>query len=156
MRCNSGPLRGSQPPGQRVPAFPPRALSVAGGCVKAAEAGSPAASAGGTGMQRGQGRGASPSKPSIRGFVTVAAPRRSLRTLAFRFGQLDADAHFSGGHRHHGRDPGIAASGSLRLDVLRDVRPSEAVSLTINDCTLPGQGWGLLQFSEIRSAAGRQ
>jgi integrase len=35
------------------------------------------------------------------------------------------------------------------------LRPSEAVSLLATECTLPEQGWGLLEFSEISSAAGR-
>lgn len=36
------------------------------------------------------------------------------------------------------------------------LRPSEAVSLMLDECKLPDQGWGLLEFSEIRSAAGRE
>jgi integrase len=35
------------------------------------------------------------------------------------------------------------------------LRPSEAASLLLDECTLPEQGWGLLEFSEISSAAGR-
>ena len=35
------------------------------------------------------------------------------------------------------------------------LRPSEAASLVLDECTLPGSGWGLLEFSEISSAAGR-
>jgi integrase len=35
------------------------------------------------------------------------------------------------------------------------LRPSEAASLLLDECTLPSQGWGLLEFSEISSAAGR-
>lgn len=35
------------------------------------------------------------------------------------------------------------------------LRPSEAASLVLDECTLPKQGWGLLEFSEISSAAGR-
>jgi integrase len=35
------------------------------------------------------------------------------------------------------------------------LRPSEAASLVLDECTLPEQGWGLLEFSEISSAAGR-
>jgi len=35
------------------------------------------------------------------------------------------------------------------------LRPSEAVSLLADECTLPEQGWGVLEFSEITSAAGR-
>lgn len=35
------------------------------------------------------------------------------------------------------------------------LRPSEAVSLRLAECTVPDKGWGLLEFSEISSAAGR-
>lgn len=35
------------------------------------------------------------------------------------------------------------------------LRPSEAASLLLDECKLPEQGWGLLEFSEITSAAGR-
>ena len=35
------------------------------------------------------------------------------------------------------------------------LRPSEAASLLLDECTLPDTGWGLLEFSEISSAAGR-
>ena len=35
------------------------------------------------------------------------------------------------------------------------LRPSEAVSLLLTECTLPEEGWGLLEFSEISSPAGR-
>lgn len=35
------------------------------------------------------------------------------------------------------------------------LRPSEAASLLLDECTLPTQGWGVLEFSEISSAAGR-
>ena len=35
------------------------------------------------------------------------------------------------------------------------LRPSEATSLLLDECKLPKQGWGLLEFSEISSAAGR-
>jgi integrase len=35
------------------------------------------------------------------------------------------------------------------------LRPSEAASLLLDECKLPEQGWGLLEFSEVRSAAGR-
>jgi integrase len=35
------------------------------------------------------------------------------------------------------------------------LRPSEAASLLLDECTLPGRGWGLLEFSEISSASGR-
>jgi integrase len=36
------------------------------------------------------------------------------------------------------------------------LRPSEAASLLRDECRLPSDGWGLLEFSEIRSAAGRE
>lgn len=36
------------------------------------------------------------------------------------------------------------------------LRPSEAISLLLDECKLPEQGWGLLEFSEVRSAAGRE
>ena len=36
------------------------------------------------------------------------------------------------------------------------LRPSEAASLLLDECTLPETGWGLLEFSEVRSAAGRE
>lgn len=35
------------------------------------------------------------------------------------------------------------------------LRPSEAASLLLDECTLPDRGWGQLEFSEISSAAGR-
>jgi integrase len=35
------------------------------------------------------------------------------------------------------------------------LRPSEAASLLLDECKLPDQGWGLLEFSEISTAAGR-
>jgi hypothetical protein len=35
------------------------------------------------------------------------------------------------------------------------LRPSEATSLLLDECTLPEHGWGLLRFSEISSVAGR-
>lgn len=47
----------------------------------------------------------------------------------------------------------VALYGCMYYGMLR---PSEAVSLVIDECTLPAHGWGLLEFSEIRSAAGRQ
>jgi integrase len=36
------------------------------------------------------------------------------------------------------------------------LRPSEAASLMRDECKLPPEGWGLLEFSQIRSAAGRE
>jgi integrase len=35
------------------------------------------------------------------------------------------------------------------------LRPSEAASLLEDECKLPDQGWGFLEFSEVSSAAGR-
>ena len=35
------------------------------------------------------------------------------------------------------------------------LRPSEAASLLLDECTLPRTGWGVLEFSEVHSAAGR-
>jgi integrase len=35
------------------------------------------------------------------------------------------------------------------------LRPSEATSLLLDECKLPEQGWGLLEFSETSSVAGR-
>ena len=35
------------------------------------------------------------------------------------------------------------------------LRPSEAASLLLDECKLPGQGWGMLEFSDVSSAAGR-
>ena len=45
-----------------------------------------------------------------------------------------------------------ALFGSMYYGMLR---PSEAASLLLDECKLPEQGWGLLEFSEISSAAGR-
>ena len=36
------------------------------------------------------------------------------------------------------------------------LRPSEAVSLLQDECYLPAEGWGRLEFREVRSAAGRE
>ncbi len=36
------------------------------------------------------------------------------------------------------------------------LRPSEAVSLLLDECHLPAEGWGRLEFREVRSAAGRE
>jgi integrase len=36
------------------------------------------------------------------------------------------------------------------------LRPSEAASLLLDECRLPDCGWEVLEFSEIRSAAGRE
>ena len=47
----------------------------------------------------------------------------------------------------------VALYGCMYYGMLR---PSEAVSLCVDECHLPYEGWGLLEFSEIRSAAGRE
>jgi integrase len=47
----------------------------------------------------------------------------------------------------------VALYGCMYYGMLR---PSEAVSLMLDECKLPEQGWGLLEFSEMRSAAGRE
>jgi hypothetical protein len=47
----------------------------------------------------------------------------------------------------------VALYGCMYYGMLR---PSEAVSLMLDECKLPEQGWGLLEFSEVRSAAGRE
>jgi integrase len=47
----------------------------------------------------------------------------------------------------------VALYGCMYYGMLR---PSEAASLMLTECTLPERGWGLLEFSEVRSAAGRQ
>ena len=36
------------------------------------------------------------------------------------------------------------------------LRPSEAVSVLRDECHLPDEGWGRLEFREVRSAAGRE
>ncbi|SEF92328.1 Phage integrase family protein [Thermomonospora echinospora] len=36
------------------------------------------------------------------------------------------------------------------------LRPSEAINLRKDDCTLPAEGWGLLELEEVKSAAGRR
>jgi integrase len=47
----------------------------------------------------------------------------------------------------------VALYGCMYYGMLR---PSEAVSLMLDECKLPDEGWGLLEFGEIRSAAGRE
>ena len=57
--------------------------------------------------------------------------------------------------RQVGRTQGprlVALYGCMYYGMLR---PSEAVSLHLDDCQLPATGWGLIEFSQIRSAAGR-
>jgi integrase len=47
----------------------------------------------------------------------------------------------------------VALYGCMYYGMLR---PSEAVSLLASECELPAEGWGLLEFREVRSAAGRE
>jgi integrase len=47
----------------------------------------------------------------------------------------------------------VALYGCMYYGMLR---PSEAASLALDECRLPDKGWGLLEFSEVRSAAGRE
>jgi len=47
----------------------------------------------------------------------------------------------------------VALYGCMYYGMLR---PSEAVSLLLDECDLPEKGWGRLEFSEVRSAAGRE
>ena len=47
----------------------------------------------------------------------------------------------------------VALYGCMYYGMLR---PSEAASLLLDKCRLPDSGWGVLEFSEIRSAAGRE
>jgi integrase len=47
----------------------------------------------------------------------------------------------------------VALYGCMYYGMLR---PSEAVSLLAGECELPAEGWGLLEFREVRSAAGRE
>src|SRR5262245_29360642 len=47
----------------------------------------------------------------------------------------------------------VALYGCMYYGMLR---PSEAASLLLDQCRLPDSGWGVLEFSEIRSAAGRE
>jgi integrase len=47
----------------------------------------------------------------------------------------------------------VALYGCMYYGMLR---PSEAVSLRLDECYLPGAGWGRLEFREVTSAAGRE
>ena len=47
----------------------------------------------------------------------------------------------------------VALYGCMYYGMLR---PSEAVSLLLDDCELPAAGWGCLEFREVHSAAGRE
>jgi len=47
----------------------------------------------------------------------------------------------------------VALYGGMYYGMLR---PSEAVSLLRDECHLPDEGWGRLEFREVRSAAGRE
>lgn len=46
----------------------------------------------------------------------------------------------------------VALYGCMYYGMLR---PSEAVSLLLDECHLPADGWGRLEFREVRSASGR-
>jgi integrase len=78
--------------------------------------------------------------------------------------------------RARGADAGPAAPQAPALDAIRStgksqgprlvalfgcmyygmLRPSEAVSLRLDECELPAGCWGRLEFGEVRSAAGRE
>jgi hypothetical protein len=47
----------------------------------------------------------------------------------------------------------VALFGCMYYGMLR---PSEAVSLRLDECELPASGWGRLEFREVHSAAGRE
>jgi integrase len=47
----------------------------------------------------------------------------------------------------------VAVFGCMYYGMLR---PSEAVNVRKDDCTLPASGWGLLEVREVKSAAGKQ
>jgi integrase len=81
--------------------------------------------------------------------VNVAVDRRRVANPAQMEALLNAI-------RETGRTQGprlVAVYGCMYYGALR---PSEAVSLMHDECKLPEKGWGLLEFSEIRSVVGRQ
>jgi integrase len=81
--------------------------------------------------------------------VSEAVDRRRVANPAQVTALLDAI-------RTTGRTQGprlVALYGCMYYGMLR---PSEAASLALNECSLPAEGWGLLEFSEVHSAAGRQ
>ncbi len=47
----------------------------------------------------------------------------------------------------------VALYGCMYYGMLR---PSEAVALLLDECDLPDEGWGRLEFREVQSAAGRE
>jgi integrase len=47
----------------------------------------------------------------------------------------------------------VALYGCMYYGMLR---PSESVSLRLDECELPEQGWGSLEFREVRSVVGRE
>lgn len=47
----------------------------------------------------------------------------------------------------------VALYGCMYYGMLR---PLEAVSLLLDECDLPAEGWGRLEFREVRSAVGRE
>lgn len=81
--------------------------------------------------------------------VTEAIDRRRVANPGQMRALLDAI-------RATGRTQGprlVALYGCMYYGMLR---PSEAVSLMLGECHLPERGWGLLEFSEVRSAVGRE
>jgi integrase len=71
-------------------------------------------------------------------------------------GQPGSNAALLEAIRATGRTQGprlVALYGCMYYGMLR---PSEAVSLLLHECRLPEVGWGLQEFSKIRSAAGRE
>jgi integrase len=55
---------------------------------------------------------------------------------------------------HVGRTQGPRLAALYGCMYYGMLRPSEAVSLRHEDCDLPDEGWGWLDFAEVRSAAG--
>jgi integrase len=81
--------------------------------------------------------------------VDYAVDRRRVASPAQMRQLLDAI-------RSTGKSQGsrlVALYGCMYYGMLR---PSEAVSLRLDECELPSAGWGLLEFREVRSAAGRE
>jgi len=81
--------------------------------------------------------------------VAYAVDRRRVASPAQMRQLLDAI-------RSTGKSQGprlVALYGCMYYGMLR---PSEAVSLLLDECELPDAGWGLLEFGEVHSAAGRE
>ena len=53
-------------------------------------------------------------------------------------------------------DPGAAPGRAVRLHVLRHAAAIGGGSLLRDECHLPDEGWGRLEFREVSSAAGRE